>query len=348
MRVDVPDVQRRRAGIVEAMVELSSERGFAGASVARVCARARVSGAVFYEMFPGGREACFLAALDQGHRRASSTVAEAFEHADSWLEGTRGALAGLLLLFDAEPALARVCVVESLAAGPWALERREQHVATLLRQILSCWGVHAPSEPHRFAGEGVMASVLNVIQNHMLGDGQGPLSALLGPLMGLATAPYLDARDVAEEVERSAALARELQTANAAAPIRGAGDGWAELPGPLRNPRAHRLRECVLYLTEHPAASNRQIAQAVGIARDTQISTVLARLDRLGLLSKHTGGPGGPNAWTLTAHGTAAARTLRASNTENVTGALDLAGTSPARSMLDTGALQPSVIEKDA
>jgi AcrR family transcriptional regulator len=52
--------QVRRAMILEAMVSVVCEHGFARASVRSVCARAGVSRRSFYELFDS-REACFLA-----------------------------------------------------------------------------------------------------------------------------------------------------------------------------------------------------------------------------------------------------------------------------------------------
>ncbi|HTA15818.1 MAG TPA: hypothetical protein VK781_13265 [Solirubrobacteraceae bacterium] len=302
-------LQLRRERIMRAMVQAVCEEGFAGVSVASLRVRSKVSGRALYEAFDS-RESCFLAVLDEGHRRASEVVSQAFEQTHGWLEGVRAALAGLLRLFDAEPGLARVCIVESLAAGPWALERREQHVAALTLRMAGYWGELAPQEPHPFANEGVVASVLGVIQNHLLAERPEPLVGMLGPLMGLVLAPYLDGQAVAEEVERSGALAQRLLGANDRAGEPQADAHGQELPELLRNPRASRKRECVRYLASNPGASNRQIARAVGVSHDPQISTLLARLAGAGLVAKRATGRGGPNEWTLTPSGVAAAGRL--------------------------------------
>jgi AcrR family transcriptional regulator len=186
------------------MAALACERGYASVSVALVCKRASVSRTSFYEMFDG-REACLLAVLDDGYRHVSALVSEAFEQTDDWLQGGRTALAELLLFLDAEPQLARVCLVESLGAGAWALERRERHVVELTRLIVGYLGMQASREPYPLANAGVMASLVAVLQNHLLAGRREPLVALLGPLVGLATSPYLDAQAVAVEVRLSGA-----------------------------------------------------------------------------------------------------------------------------------------------
>jgi DNA-binding IclR family transcriptional regulator len=67
-------------------------------------------------------------------------------------------------------------------------------------------------------------------------------------------------------------------------------------------------------IAEHPGASNRQVGDHAGISDPGQVSKLLARLERLELLSNNTGGGrvlGEPNAWTLTAKGVVVARNIR-------------------------------------
>jgi DNA-binding PadR family transcriptional regulator len=63
----------------------------------------------------------------------------------------------------------------------------------------------------------------------------------------------------------------------------------------------------------HPQASNRQIGTSAGIADQGQISKLLARLERIGLIT-NTGiypGAGAPNSWTLTEKGERIAQSIR-------------------------------------
>jgi DNA-binding MarR family transcriptional regulator len=68
---------------------------------------------------------------------------------------------------------------------------------------------------------------------------------------------------------------------------------------------APRRTRALLYIAEHPGASNREVAAAVGIRDQGQVSRVLRRLVDLGLAVNHNGAAdrGGANAWHLTAHG---------------------------------------------
>jgi AcrR family transcriptional regulator len=293
-------LELRRAALLEAMVAVVCERGFARVTVGVLCARAGVSRRSFYECYES-REECFLAVIDDGYRQVSALIARAFERArGDWRGGLRGALAELLSLFDRRPALARVWLVESLAAGAWALERRARHIEALTGQIVGFWGPPSGTGSHPLAAEGVMETLLGIVQTHALTAPAGePMVTLLGPLMGVVVAPYLDEQAVEVEIAASAALARELRAAPPAGPPPRLSPSP---PDPVLAPRAHRARTCLRYLASHPGASNRQVADAVGIKSHTQASALLARLQRAGLLNKTPAQPGGANSWTLTPH----------------------------------------------
>ncbi|HWG08482.1 MAG TPA: TetR/AcrR family transcriptional regulator [Solirubrobacteraceae bacterium] len=287
--------------MLDAMVLVVYERGFSHTTLTAVCARARVGRSTFYEAFADLR-ACFLAVIDDGYRHASVLIAEAFEREDCWREGVRAALTSLLAFFDSEPRVARVWLVETLAAGAWALERRERHLAALTRAIAAHWTPAEPAQLHPLVATGVMESVLGVLRTHLLTGRDEPLMTLLGPLMGLITTPFLGAEAAAREIELGDRLARAAVHSECPrrSPDADGEDGQSvPIPSLLRDARAHRARECLRHLAEHPGASNRQLADAVGILRDTHISTLLARLHRVGVLTKRPGRPGTANAWSL-------------------------------------------------
>ena len=85
-----------------------------------------------------------------------------------------------------------------------------------------------------------------------------------------------------------------------------------QLPATLRHPGAYRARSCVTFIAAHPAASNKQIAAGIDVPHLGQVSELLARLARGGLLRKQAGGAGRPNQWWLTAQGEQIAQALAA------------------------------------
>lgn len=297
-----------RARIVQAMALVVRERGYEDTTVTRVCARANVSRGTFYETFDCLRE-CFLAIVDGGYVCTRALIERSFEEHRYWLDGVRVALASVLALLDDEPLLARMWLVETLAAGVWALERRERHIAALTSMIVERRVGAEDPHPSSLVAVGAMESVLGILRTRLLSKSREPLLALLAPLMGLIVTIFLGAQAAAAEVERCEALTGGMLAERNARAQRGRG-AEVEIPEGLHDRRAHRARGCLLYLAEHQGASNRQVARAVGISRDDQISTMLARLARMGLLVKCQGPPGGPNAWSLSPYGLQVAQAL--------------------------------------
>ena len=303
--------------IVRALVEVAAEHGFANTSVKAVTVRAGVSSRTFYEQFDGLQE-CFVAVLDLALQRAGGTIAQAFAEEDGWRDGLLRALASLLVFFDSEPLLTRVWFVEAMAAGLWALQRRELIVAQLRALIVEQWPELEDERLDQRTIAGVMASVMGLIQAHLVAREPEPLIELLGPLMRLITTHYLDALEVEREVRRARALVQAIRLGRAPTwassiahtPMPGVARSFEVLPAPLANPSARRARECVRYLAEHPGSSNAQVATGIGVMQKSQISTLLTGLFRDGLVDRRTEGLGKPNSWRLTARGEEAARAL--------------------------------------
>jgi AcrR family transcriptional regulator len=86
----------------------------------------------------------------------------------------------------------------------------------------------------------------------------------------------------------------------------------AAVPPPANPPvpTARRARECLLLLERQPGSSNREIAAAIGVRYQSQISKLLAHLAEGGLASKRSEGAGKRNAWQLTPRGKEMARSL--------------------------------------
>ncbi len=127
-RTRVGEIQRSRllAGAVATIEEL----GYPQATVGRITARARLSRRTFYQMF-ANRDECFAAVLDEVAATVAGELAAAGLEGLAWRERVRMGLWTILGFFDREPALARVCVVQALRAGPLVLERREVVLARL-------------------------------------------------------------------------------------------------------------------------------------------------------------------------------------------------------------------------
>lgn len=302
-------VSTLRARILDAMVEAVYADGYSGASLRSVLARAKVSGRTFHALF-ASREECFLTVLNEGRDRVAALMSDAFVGTERWQDGLLAAFAALLCFFEDEPKLAWVWVVESQLAGTWAAEQRERNVESLTRLVLDHWLSPPAAEAQVLAAEGVMAAVISAIQVHLMRRRPEPPITLLGSLLGLATVPYMESTSAEAEMRRARMLADALVRRRPSRGEKRATPKAVSIPRLLRDPRAHRARACLLFLAERSGASNRQIAAAVGVAHQAQISTLLARLASEDLLEKRAGAPGHPNAWSLTRAGAMVARAL--------------------------------------
>jgi AcrR family transcriptional regulator len=124
-REEVALNQRER--LIGALAEAVAERGYHAVTISHITKAARVSRRAFYENFEN-KEECFLAAFEivVGHVRA--LVAEAVEPVEDWPHKVIAAFRAVLGFLAAEPDLARLCLVESLTAGPVVADRFQQTV----------------------------------------------------------------------------------------------------------------------------------------------------------------------------------------------------------------------------
>ena len=125
-RADVERNQRER--LYAAMVAVATTNGYADTRVADVIEVAGVSRATFYGYF-ANREDCFLATLERIVAGALETTREQVGSQGTGAERARRALEVFAELVVGQPAAARLCLVESYAAGPAAIERVDTAMA---------------------------------------------------------------------------------------------------------------------------------------------------------------------------------------------------------------------------
>jgi AcrR family transcriptional regulator len=284
----------QRARILAAMVEECSERGAANVSVAHVVGRAGISRRTFYEVF-SDCEDCFLGAFDEGIARASRYVLEGYDPMAGWPERIRVALTGLLSFLDVERGMGQLLIVGSLGAGASALERRRRVLAQIIALVDGGrLGSKGGDELPPLTAEGIVGGVLSVLHTRLLDDRAGRLVELAGPLMSMIVLPYLGPAAVRRELARPASPSPRLRPTVTPDPLR-------ELGMRL----TYRTVRVLLAVAATPGGSNRQVADGAGIGDQGQISKLLARLHRLGLI-ENTGADavrGAPNSWVLTAKG---------------------------------------------
>jgi AcrR family transcriptional regulator len=304
-RVQVAEIQRGR--LLSATIDVVEEVGYARLTVAQVIARAKVSRKTFYDLFED-REDCFLAVFDQTVQRVSAIAAQAYTAESGWRERVRAGLLALLNFMDEQPALARICVVEAMGAGPRVLEQRARVIERLKRVVAE--GEPAGgrrSRPRRgqaadIALEAVVGGAFTVVHSRLLAQDRGPMVNLLGPLMSSIVLPYRGSRAAGEELSRPGPKGRRRKAEARADPL-----------GGLDMRLTYRTMRVLSYIGDHPGASNREVAEGAGIADQGQMSKLLARLERLALLRNTGAGQrhGACNEWHLTDRGKSVERAAR-------------------------------------
>jgi AcrR family transcriptional regulator len=316
-RERLAEVQRAR--IVAAATEVVAELGYAGLTVAEIIAHAKISRRTFYEIF-ADREECFLAAFDAALARVAEPVLAGHAVEGPWRERIAAALTALLATFDEQPALARVLVLDALAAGPAALRRRAAAIDALVHAVDEGRRAAARArDPGPLAAEGVVGAVLGVLHARLLdARRRKPLLALAAPLMSTIVLPYLgpaaaerELRRPTPRIQRAAARNGHARGGSSANPLRG-----LEMRLTYRTLRVLSAVGELDGCDTHP--SNRAVADRAGIADPGQMSKLLARLQSLGLIenrerARANGAPfkGEPNRWALTPRGAEVVEAIR-------------------------------------
>ena len=311
-RSQVAGVQRSR--MLAATFQVCAENHAANLSVADIVARAGISRRTFYELFDSCED-CLLAALDHAIDLASERVLAAYDPSAPWRTRMRASLAALLGFLDEQPQMARLLVVESLAAGPVAFQHRARALAPAIAAIDQCGEASgkAPERPSLTA-EGIVGGILAVLHRHILEEVprstrsgapsmSGPrVSHLLNELMAMIVLPYLGARAARAELERTMPKSPSPPPSGPEALTR------------LDTRLTYRTMRVLQTIAEHPGSSNRQVGRVAGIEDPGQISKLLARLQKLTLI-ENTALPlvkGAPNEWALTAKGAEVQRVIAA------------------------------------
>ena len=196
-------VQNQHERIVTALVDTVAERGYNATTVAHITKAASVSRRTFYEHF-ADKEACFLAAYDMvaDHIRASMrAAAESFEE---WPQQVRAALATMLRFLAGEPELARLVMIEPVAAGGEIAARHRTSMQGLVEILKAGRPEHAGTRPLPEATEETLVGGIVSLIVREISAGRGDrLEQLLPDLVELTLAPYVGGEQ-AERLARQA------------------------------------------------------------------------------------------------------------------------------------------------
>ena len=185
-------VENQRDRILESVSAMCASKGYAEMTVEDIIARAGVSRRTFYDLFDD-KEQCFLDAYDQIVRRLFKEVSRAYSAGERpWTDRIASGLRALVEVFADEPELARVAVVDVLAAGQPALERRN----AALRAFAAFFepgrtALPAEMTGHELLAQAVVGGLYELLYAHVAEGKTASLPGLLPDLVYCALVPYL-------------------------------------------------------------------------------------------------------------------------------------------------------------
>ena len=284
--------QRQR--LIAAMAQIAAEHGRRGASVELVCERAAMSRRTFYDHFTDG-EQCFVSAVGQAFDRLFAAINAAVgAEPQDWEDRACTTVAALIATLDRDRTLARLCVIEPHSGSAVALSIRHAAVHRLAL-VLAAGATVGDAALRDAAARGAVGAILELATDPILAE--EPLQEIVAPALYTALAPFTGRRIASQRA------ANPPQISRASTPT-----------APRRTPAVEQLqvteltRQTVLHLAAHPDACNVEIARAIGVRHESQMSRHLVRLECAGIVERRK--EGRTNAWRLTAAGEEAARSL--------------------------------------
>jgi AcrR family transcriptional regulator len=189
----------QRERIFAATAELVAKRGYYGTSIDLITKTARVALSTFYENFQT-KEECFLAAFDDAVAEATHHLGAAVDPQRPWPDRLALGLTAMLELVVANPATARMCLVEAPGGGPALLDRYESALDALIA-ILREGRLLAGDKKLPERTEEAIIGGLAWILCHNLVDGEFDLGALASEMLEITLRPYLGSLEARRQAE---------------------------------------------------------------------------------------------------------------------------------------------------
>jgi AcrR family transcriptional regulator len=202
--------QNQRERMLLATAELVAERGYQKTTIELIAKTARVALVTFYEHF-ADKEECFLAAFDESVEAAGEVFGELLDLEQPWPDQIASGLEIFLEMVVAEKARAKLCIVESQAAGGAALARYQamlERVAPKLRE-----GRELNPRASRLP-DGLEVAMVGglawLVHQRLVADRVDDIKGLLPEMLQITLTPYVgevEAARAAEEAQARAAAA---------------------------------------------------------------------------------------------------------------------------------------------
>lgn len=199
--------QNQRERMLLATAELVAERGYQKTTIELIAKTARVALVTFYEHF-ANKEECFLAAFDESVAAAGQVFAELVDSEQPWVEQISTGLEVFLEMVVAEQARAKLCIVESQAAGGEALARY-QSMLELVAPKLREGREHNPRAGRLPDGleVAIVGGLVWLVHQRLIADELDDLTSLLPEMLQVTLTPYVGEVEAARAAEAAQARA---------------------------------------------------------------------------------------------------------------------------------------------
>ncbi len=199
--------QNQRERMLLATAELVAERGYQKTTIELIAKTARVALVTFYEHF-ANKEECFLAAFDESVEAAGEVFIELVDTEQPWVDQIAAGLEVFLEMVVTERSRAKLCIVESQAAGGEALARYQgmlESVAPKLRE-----GRDLNPRTSRLP-EGLEVAIVGglmwLVHQRLVADRVDDLKGLLPEMLQVTLTPYVGEVEAARAAEAAQARA---------------------------------------------------------------------------------------------------------------------------------------------
>jgi AcrR family transcriptional regulator/DNA-binding MarR family transcriptional regulator len=297
-----PELQRER--LIASMTALSRERDWHGLSVHRICEHAGMSRRTFYEYFADAED-CFTSAIEHALQRIWDEVAEQVDAVgDDWADQVTAAIVTFLAALERDRSRAWMAIMEPLYGNGRARAARQAIVDRFVALLESGPGDADGDRVPANTAAGTIGGLWELALQHVSGgeDAVG-IDEAAGSAIFLALSPFVGRQeamrhafgarkpsDIVAEARRRADVPVDAQAVTTALS--------------LTDLAAAALRQ----IATCPGSRNVEIAEAIGVTHQSQMSRLLRRLADEGLVESRRDGRS--HAWELTVRGAAVAGCL--------------------------------------
>ncbi|MGO9489904.1 MAG: TetR/AcrR family transcriptional regulator [Solirubrobacteraceae bacterium] len=195
-----------RARMLGSVVHLTLDGGYARLSDPQIAEFAGVSTEAFHRRF-AGKEACFLAVLDEFVTETIESIRPVMRSCDSWEEAVCRTMGAFLAHLIAHQALLRIAFINLFEVGSGMIGRMTRSVAELTALLTESGP--APRRGPQIASEAITGAVWGIISTYVFNDRLSRLPALVDHLAFVVLAPHVGARRAVESI----AACRRLEPA---------------------------------------------------------------------------------------------------------------------------------------